>query len=304
MSEPTDMALYKEVKNKVDKSYDKPSAYRSMAYTRFYSEEFKKKYGNDKKPYKGAKPGNLNRWRNEKWIDVKSFLENPKNPTSCGNEPVKKGEYPLCMPEKQVSRYSKQELQLLVERKNEIGKRRLVKDTFLRDVLKPDEIPKERIYKQKYQNDGRLKLPKPVKEKEAKEIIKQQKEPKVKEPKEPKVKEPKEPKEPSGAVGRPKISPEQRQANITAYEERRKEKRLEQKIQYVKSPEYSQKLKEREAEASEKRSRAYQHKLVEQQSRREEASQRKRDARNFNPFERIGNEEERLKYFNEALSFD
>lgn len=295
MSEPTDMALYKEVKNKVDKSYDKPSAYRSMAYTRFYSEEFKKKYGNDKKPYKGAKPGNLNRWRNEKWIDVKSFLENPKNPTSCGNEPVKKGEYPLCMPEKQVSRYSKQELQLLVERKNEIGKRRLVKDTFLRDVLKPDEIPKERIYKQKYQNDGRLKLPKPVKEKEAKEIIKQQKEPKVKEPKV---------KEPTGAVGRPKISAEQRQANINAYEEQRRIKRQEQKMQYLMSPGYEEKQKELSLERSQRKERAYQHKLAEQQNRREEAAQRRRDARNFNPFERIGNEETRLEYFNQALSFD
>ena len=77
------------------------------------------------------------------------------------------------MPIKEIQKYSKSELGLLVQRKNQIGKKRLVKDAFLRDVLKPDEIPPIREYKEKYVKDKRLKLPKPLPKAEAEKILKE-----------------------------------------------------------------------------------------------------------------------------------
>jgi hypothetical protein len=185
MAEPSDQELYNKSKAEVDKNYDKPSAYRSMAYTRTYLKNYREKYGDDKKAYRGKNPEELKTWRKEKWIDVKSFLKNPKNPTACGNAPIKKGEYPLCMPVNQVAKYSKSELGLLVQRKNQIGKRRLVKDAFLRDILEPEKITPIRQYKDKYVKEKKDKLPEPLSKKEAEKILKEApvKIEKVKEPK-------------------------------------------------------------------------------------------------------------------------
>jgi len=243
MSEPVDVAMYNEVKKEVDKNYDKPSAYRSMAYTRTYIKKFKEKYGAKRNPYSGSKPGNLKVWRNEKWIDIKSFLENPKNPTACGNEPYKKGEYPLCMPEKKAATYSKEELQLLVARKNELGKRRLVKDAYLRDVLKPDEIPKSRIYKQKYIKDRRLKIPEPVAKKEAKKIL---------EDEAAKTKVEKEVGPAVGPRGRPKVSEEHKQDVYKAKLEKRKEERMAAREE--RSKVFAQRAAERELAKQERAS--------------------------------------------------
>jgi hypothetical protein len=171
MAEPTDAALYNKSKQEVDKNYDKPSAYRSMAYTRTYLKNYREKYGDDKKAYKGKNPEQLKTWRREKWIDVKSALKDPKNPTACGNAPIKPGEYPLCMPIKEIAQYSKGELQLLVNRKNELGKKRLVKDAYLRDVLEPEKIPAIREYKEKYAKTKTEKLPEPLPPTEAKKIL-------------------------------------------------------------------------------------------------------------------------------------
>lgn len=191
MAEPSDVALYNKSKEEVNKNYDKPSAYRSMAYARTYLKNYREKYGDDKKAYKGKNPEELKTWRKEKWVDVKSVLKDPKNPTACGNAPIKKGEYPLCMPEKQLAKYSKSELGLLVQRKNEIGKRRLVKDSFLRDILEPEKITPIREYKDKYVKDKKAKLPEPLPKAQAEKILKEKK---VKEPKpvvEKPIKEPK-----------------------------------------------------------------------------------------------------------------
>lgn len=173
MSEPSDQELYNKSKEEVNKNYDKPSAYRSMAYTRTYLKNYREKYGDDKKAYKGKNPEELKTWRKEKWVDVKSVLQNPKNPTACGNAPIKKGEYPLCMPEKQLAKYSKSELSLLVQRKNEIGKRRLVKDAYLRDLLEPEKITPIRQYKDKYVKDKKAKLPEPLPKAQAEKILKE-----------------------------------------------------------------------------------------------------------------------------------
>lgn len=173
MAEPSDMALYNKSKEEVNKNYDKPSAYRSMAYTRTYLKNYREKYGDDKKAYKGKNPEELKTWRKEKWVDVKSVLKDPKNPTACGNAPIKKGEYPLCMPEKQLAKYSKSELSLLVQRKNQIGKRRLVKDAFLRDILEPEKITPIREYKDKYVKEKQNKLPEPLPKAQAEKILKE-----------------------------------------------------------------------------------------------------------------------------------
>jgi len=188
MAEPSDQALYNKSKEEVNKNYDKPSAYRSMAYTRTYLKNYREKYGDDKKAYKGKNPENLKTWRKDKWVDVKSFVKDPSNPTACGNAPIKKGEYPLCMPIAKARSYSKSELNLLIARKNQIGKRRLVKDAFLRDILEPEKITPIREYKDKYVKDKKAKLPEPLPKAQAEKIMKEKP---VKEPKEPKVKEPK-----------------------------------------------------------------------------------------------------------------
>jgi hypothetical protein len=191
MPEPSDQELYNKSKREVDKNYDKPSAYRSMAYTRTYLKKYREKYGDDKKAYKGKNPEELKTWRKEKWVDVKSFLQNPKNPTACGNAPIKVGEYPLCMPVSDLSKYNKSELNLLVQRKNQIGKRRLVKDAFLRDVLEPEKITPIREYKDKYVKEKKNKLPEPLPKAQAEKILKEKPVKEVKEVVEKPVKEPK-----------------------------------------------------------------------------------------------------------------
>jgi hypothetical protein len=223
MTEPTDKILYDKIVAEVNKSYKKPSAYRSMGYAKYYKKAFEEKYGTKKSAYKGKNPEELKTWRKEKWVDIKSVLRDPKNPTACGNEPVAKGEYPLCMKEKEVKKYSKGELELLQDRKNKIGKKRLVKDAFLRDVLEPEKTPAARVYKQKY-------VPKkeqiePLPEKEATKILNEKRiRGKVQRVTIPTTEDLK-PK----ARGRPKLSAEQLEANKQATLERRRVARQEVK---------------------------------------------------------------------------
>ena len=224
MTEPADKTLYDKVVAEVNKSYKKPSAYRSMGYAKYYKKAFEEKYGTKKSAYKGKNPEELKTWRKENWVDVKSVLKNPKNPTKCGNEPIAKGEYPLCMKEKDLGKYTKGELELLQERKNKLGKKRLVKDAYLRDVLEPEKTPATRVYKQKY-------LPKkekiePLPEKEAIKILNEkpvrEKVQRVTIPttEDLKLAKPR---------GRPKLSTEQLQANKQATLERRRIARQEVK---------------------------------------------------------------------------
>jgi hypothetical protein len=223
MTEPTDKALYDKVVAEVNKSYKKPSAYRSMGYTKYYQKAFEEKYGSKKAAYKGKNPGELKTWRKEKWVDVKSVLRDPKNPTACGNEPIAKGEYPLCMKEKELGKYSKGELGLLVKRKNELGKKRLVKDAFLRDVLEPEKTPAVRVYKQKYL-PKKERIPEPVPEKQAAKILREAPVRMVRE-KTAKVKVPTMEEgvtKPPAKRGRPKLSEEQLAANKQATLERRR----------------------------------------------------------------------------------
>lgn len=65
---PTDLKLYKRIKNKIYKKIPKHSAYRSGTVVKEYKIAFKKKNGN-KSPYKGRKTRKhgLIRWFKEKW---------------------------------------------------------------------------------------------------------------------------------------------------------------------------------------------------------------------------------------------
>ena len=223
MAEPADKALYDKVVAEVNKSYKKPSAYRSMGYTKYYQKAFEEKYGSKKAAYKGKNPEELKTWRKEKWVDVKSVLRDSKNPTACGNEPIAKGEYPLCMKEKELGKYSKGELGLLVKRKNELGKKRLVKDAFLRDVLEPEKTPAVRVYKQKYL-PKKERIPEPVPEKQAAKILREPPVRMVRE-KASKVKVPmmeEDVTKPPARRGRPKLSEEQLALNKQATLERRR----------------------------------------------------------------------------------
>jgi len=257
MATPADENLYKKVKADVDKVYDKPSAYRSMAYTRFYLKEFEEKYGDKKKAYKGKNPEELETWRKEKWIDVKSFLRDPQKPTACGNEPYGKGEYPLCMPKTEASRYSRGELELLVERKKQLGKRRLVKDAYLRDVLKPDEIPPTRKYKDKYIKEKKLKLPKPLPEKEAEKILAEPPIVKEKKPRQKTKKMTEEVQEvtvpvvekPKRGRGRRRSSKEEKAKSKATALQRRNEKRKEETAGRADEREAEKKRKQEERDA-------------------------------------------------------
>ena len=66
---PTDMKLYEKIKKRIWSKHPKASAYRSGLLVKTYKEEFYKKYGTKKKPYKGSKPKDtgLTRWFKENW---------------------------------------------------------------------------------------------------------------------------------------------------------------------------------------------------------------------------------------------
>lgn len=69
MPEPRDMKLYDKIKDRVYDEIKKHSAYRSSHLVKEYKEAYKKKYGDDSKPYIGKKNNNegLNRWHREMW---------------------------------------------------------------------------------------------------------------------------------------------------------------------------------------------------------------------------------------------
>jgi hypothetical protein len=160
------------------------------------------------------------------------------------------------MPKTEAQRYSRGELELLVERKKQIGKRRLVKDAYLRDVLKPDEIPATRKYKDKYV-DKKMKLPKPLPEKEAEKILAEPPIVKEKKPRQKTKKMTEEVQEVSVPVlekpkrgrGRPRLSEEEKAKSKAAALQRRKEKRKEESAGKAEEREAEKKRKQEERDA-------------------------------------------------------
>lgn len=157
---PTDENLYKKTKEEVDKVYDKPSAYRSMAYSRFYLRAYREKYGNDKKAYTGKKAGQLEKWRRDKWVDIRSYVDTPDDVKACGAVEYGRKEYPLCMPLNKAKKYDKTELIALLNRKAELGKSRLVKDPFLRDMNLVEDPKVKRVKRVPVQKVKRVPLQK------------------------------------------------------------------------------------------------------------------------------------------------
>jgi hypothetical protein len=179
-SEPTDKILYDKVVDEVNKSYKKPSAYRSMAYVKFYMKAYEEKYGN-KKAYTGENLGELKKWRKEKWMDVKSVLKDPDNPVACGNAERNAGEYPLCIPEKELKNYSKKELQDLVDRKNELGSKTLVKRGRPKlseeqlAINKQATLERRKIARQQMKEENAVKRTRNAEKETAQQIMKESK---------------------------------------------------------------------------------------------------------------------------------
>jgi len=122
MSTPLDLKLYKKAKRIADKTYEKPSAYKSMFISRKYVE-----LGGKYKEGGGAQPKttNLSRWRREKWVQVIPFLKNRKE-IACGEDNKKEkvcrplvridSKTPLTIPEL-LKMHSKKDLIDLAEKK-------------------------------------------------------------------------------------------------------------------------------------------------------------------------------------------
>jgi len=171
MNEPVDEQLYAKTKAMVDKIYDKPSAYRSMAYSRFYMRAFKEKYGSTKRPYSGSKqPGELEKWRREKWVDVRSYLETPEKPRACGS--VDSKEYAFCMPQSNLKKYPNTELVALLNRKEEIESKRLVKEPYLRDLGISKKNRTRKAVRKPFKRETKIVVPKPAKREERVKIQK------------------------------------------------------------------------------------------------------------------------------------
>jgi len=78
---PSDIKLYERVKKRVYEEIPKHSAYRSGILVKRYKQEFSKKYGSSKSPYKGEKPGlnrkeltGLTRWFREEWVNQRGEI--------------------------------------------------------------------------------------------------------------------------------------------------------------------------------------------------------------------------------------
>lgn len=73
---PSDSKLYERVKKRVYEEIPKHSAYRSGILVKRYKQEFQKKYGNSKSPYKGERPvhSGLTRWFQEEWVNQRGEI--------------------------------------------------------------------------------------------------------------------------------------------------------------------------------------------------------------------------------------
>jgi len=95
MSTPNDLKLYQQVKLLADKTYKKPSAYKSG----FIVKEYKRLGGT----YSGdIKNVGLTRWFKEKWVDVSKKVKGKHPP--CGRKDADGKSYPKCRPSKKVSK--------------------------------------------------------------------------------------------------------------------------------------------------------------------------------------------------------
>lgn len=116
---PKDQVLYNKAKSIADKTYDKPSAYKSGFIVKKYKELYKEKYGSGE-AYTGTKTKKgLTNWYKSDWKDVGE----------------KKGDYPLYRPTVKASKDTPKTAQ-------EIGKKRLAEQDKLKQKIKGGNLPK------------------------------------------------------------------------------------------------------------------------------------------------------------------
>jgi len=95
MSKPLNKQLYQKAKDMADDKFEsKTGAFKSMYIVKKYKEMGGK--------YSGHKTSQLERWRNEGWID----LNQPNDKGGyypCGHKNTQNDKYPLCRPSKTIS---------------------------------------------------------------------------------------------------------------------------------------------------------------------------------------------------------
>lgn len=110
---PKDQSLYDKAKKEADKTYSKPSAYKSGFIQKKYKELYLNKYGSTDAYLDDNKKKPLARWYREGWLDA-------------GEKP---GDYPLYRPTKRVSKETPKTVQ-------EIPKDRLLELDKLKQKIK------------------------------------------------------------------------------------------------------------------------------------------------------------------------
>ena len=196
-SVPTDLKLYEKIKQKVKKKFTEtsrwPSAYGSGYLVKTYKKEFEKKYGK-KSPYKVVNikknnkksnkknstynvvnnnkkinKSNLNRWFNEKWVNVCKKKNNKYVP--CGRKKSNIKKYPYCRPSIKVTRktpmtvneikkkYGSKKLKEMCKRKN--SKRDKKSMTYVKKTIKKSKSKKKsKKWSKKYKKSINCKKPK------------------------------------------------------------------------------------------------------------------------------------------------
>jgi len=88
-------AIYRKVRKIADATYERPGAFKSMFISKKYKElggKYTEKYNNQKKD-----KGLLKKWRDEKWVSVKDYLDGKI--VECGKDSIGKN---ACRPTKKI----------------------------------------------------------------------------------------------------------------------------------------------------------------------------------------------------------
>ena len=185
--EPVDKELYDKIKKKVKAKFIKtsrwPSAYGSGYLVQEYKKKFKELYGN-KQPYKKSKSNkkskksksksnkksntNLNRWFNEKWVNVCKKKSNKYVP--CGRKKGSMKQYPYCRPLKRINsktpmtvgeikkKYGIQKLKDMCKKKN--SKKDKKSMTFINKSKSKSKKLKSKKWSNSYKKSINCKKPK------------------------------------------------------------------------------------------------------------------------------------------------
>ena len=101
-------SAYKKAKKEADKTYEKPSAYKSMFIVKLYK-QYGGRYTDENKLNKTK---STSRWLREKWVQVSSYLKDGKK-VACGSE--KAGNIHACRPTVRVNKQTPLTIDELIE---------------------------------------------------------------------------------------------------------------------------------------------------------------------------------------------